>query len=231
MERKGLNPNQLAVQTELKPATVHKALAAGKGLHSDTIATIVQRFPELDADWLLTGKGRMMRHDTSTKVDIPTAEGNIIALRSKVAAGLLKHQGQREFLDKQPRMALPGERFRGGGLLAIQVTGDSMEPTILDGDWLVVRKCDSPKEQVRPGQVYVVVTAEGASAKRLRVDFAEEMILCESDNPDVAPYTIKGSAMVYDVLALIRENPGDQRHSFNVRLVRVEQDVAKLKKR
>ncbi|MBK6894725.1 MAG: S24 family peptidase [Flavobacteriales bacterium] len=42
-------------------------------------------------------------------------------------------------------MALPGERFRGGGLLAIQVTGDSMEPTILDGDWLVVRKCDHPK--------------------------------------------------------------------------------------
>ncbi|HQY04156.1 MAG TPA: S24 family peptidase [Flavobacteriales bacterium] len=175
-----------------------------------------------------------MRHDAhaSKRTHAHSEDGNIIALRSKVAAGLLKHQGQREFLDKQPRMALPGERFRGGGLLAIQVTGDSMEPTILDGDWLVVRKCDHPKEQVRPGQVYVVVTAEGASAKRLRVDFAEELILCESDNPDVAPYTINdGNAMVYDVLALIRENPGDQGHSINARLARLEQDVSKLKRR
>lgn len=159
-------------------------------------------------------------------------DGNIIALGSKVAAGLLKHHGQQEFLRKQPRMALPGQRFRGGGLLAIQVTGDSMEPTILDGDWLVVKQLDSPKEQVRAGQVYVVVTEEGASAKRLRVDFAEEVIHCESDNPIVAPYTINGEhAIVYDVLALIRENPGDQRYSFNARLVRVEQDVARLKKR
>ena len=63
LELQGIKPQQLASQTNLKPAAVHKALSSEKvkGLHSDTVAAIMRRFPELDPDWLILGVGEMLR--------------------------------------------------------------------------------------------------------------------------------------------------------------------------
>lgn len=232
----GTNVNQVTVACGLTPGALNKVLRnETKGVHSTTLEALIVNYPDLNPDWLIAGRGNMLRtsrvsHKTHQADSIGAHDGNIIALSSKVAAGLMRHDNQQEFLNRQPRISLPGERFRGRGMLAIQVTGDSMDPTVLDGDWLIVRRLLEPRRDVRPGHLYVIVTREGAAAKRLHIDFATEVIVCHSDNPAHPPYTIdEKDAMVYDVMALIRENPGDHRYSINARLVQLERTVNKLK--
>lgn len=238
----GTSENALVAKLGWSQGSIGKAVKSGGAVNSDRLEQLLREYPKLNPEWLLTGEGTMFRSGTLPKkesrslvADAPGEYGaapGIVMLKSKVAAGLIKQHGLQELLKDQPRMVLPQQQFRSSGLLAIQVTGDSMEPTILDGDWLVVRQLHDPRQEIRPGVVYVVVTASGAHAKRLRVDFATETMVAESDNPDHKPFPITDARpVVYDVLALLREKPGDQRHSFNARLVRVEEVVKTLNKK
>ncbi len=241
MASRGLNANKLAVQTGLKPATVHKALSEGKGLRSDTVAAILKQYPDINPDWLLLAEGSMLRGQMSRKVDTPShllatepqerygSDGNIIVLDTKAAAGLFKHHGHQEHWAGQPRIRLFGPRYTGNGLFAIQVEGDSMEPVIHEGDWLVIRALHD-REQVRDGRIHVVVTKSGVVTKRLRRSLGGDTFLCESDNPKHKPYHLGADEVpvIYDVLGLVREHVDDQPHGVFHRLLRLESAVAEL---
>src|SRR5690606_36120176 len=112
--------------------------------------------------------------------DAAPAQGNIIVLDSRAAAGLCRHYGQQEYLADRPRISLYGDKYRGSDLLAIEVDGDSMMPTIRGGDWLVVRHLHHPREEVRPGYVHVVLTRDGAMAKRVYPVPKGDVLICKS---------------------------------------------------
>lgn len=57
----GLNINQVTVRCQLTPGALNKAIKAGKGLHSDTIAAVMRAYRDLNPDWLLLGEGEMLR--------------------------------------------------------------------------------------------------------------------------------------------------------------------------
>ncbi len=238
---------QVAKDCGFARGSLEKMLRKGGGLHSDTIAAVLGQFPDLDADWLITGKGNMLKAGASTLAVLPPAKGkasppvravqhaleltgNIIVLDSKAAAGLFKHHGQVEYPSSQPRMRLPG--MDGNGFFAIQVQGDSMEPTVMEGDWLVIRE-QHDRDQVHNGRLYVIVTKGGAVAKRLRRSLGGESFVCESDNPAHKPYTIGAddSPIVYDVLGLVRERVDGQPHGLYHRMLKIERDVAALRNR
>lgn len=157
------------------------------------------------------------------------SDGNIIVLDTKAAAGLFKHHGHQEHWAGQPRIRLFGPRYMGNGLFAIQVEGDSMEPVIHEGDWLVIRALHD-REQVRDGRIHVVATKSGVVTKRLRRSLGGDTFLCESDNPKHKPYHLGADEMpvIYDVLGLVREHVDDQPHGFFHRLLRLETTVAEL---
>lgn len=215
-----------------------RKVMAGENLPGyEMLADIARNFANINYHWLLTGEGvPIVEPSTSQAATTPpprhaiAQEGNIIILDSKVAAGALQHYDQAERLRGQERMSLPW--LGGSGLLAVQVDGDSMEPTILGGDWLVIRRLADPLHEIRAGHVYVVTSHNKALAKRLHVDRAGHAILCKSDNPAHADIRIKDERpVVYDVLAILREGVGDQRHNMQARLLRVEQEVERLKGR
>ena len=228
----GVSENEFTRRTQWSQGLLGKAVKRGSAIGSDKIDQVLRHFPEINAHWIITGEGPMTSTVDKQEHSAPASnDGNIVVLNSKAAAGLYKHHGQQEYLRGHSRMTLPGQQFMGDGLLAIQVDGDSMDPTVIDGDWLVVRQLRQPKEEVQPGHLYVVVTEGGAMAKRLYIDIAGRRLVCESDNPDHKPiYITEKAPVVYGVLALLRERPGDQRHSFNARLIRVEQNLSALKK-
>lgn len=62
IEQKGININQITVRCGLTHGALNKALRKeGGGLHSETIERILQNYPDLDADWLMTGIGHWKR--------------------------------------------------------------------------------------------------------------------------------------------------------------------------
>jgi hypothetical protein len=91
IQESGTNINQVTVRAGLKAGTLNKALAVAGQLRSDTVAAILQAYPELSADWLLLGYGPMRRRyprspdmdqsrheELSLAADPPTAYGAML---------------------------------------------------------------------------------------------------------------------------------------------------------
>jgi len=98
--------------------------------------------------------------------ELPALKQRRIPLLGKVAAGVPiyadDHVEGHEFIDS---------KYRNDGFeyFALRVSGHSMEPTIQDGDIVVVRQQDT----VDSGQIAIVlVDGEDATAKEVRIDKA-----------------------------------------------------------
>jgi len=52
---------QFEQKISVSEGLIHKALARKSGLKSDTLAKIMDIFPQINPDWLLLGKGEMLR--------------------------------------------------------------------------------------------------------------------------------------------------------------------------
>jgi phage repressor protein C with HTH and peptisase S24 domain len=71
---------------------------------------------------------------------------------------------------------------RGGGYLALLADGDSMEPTIFDGDLMVIDQVLSPALELKVGQVYVVLTHNDDSYVKRLINYDITNLCFASDN-------------------------------------------------
>lgn len=60
MNAKDLNNNKITIQCGLSNGLLGNAFKSGNGLNSDTIEKLLRNYPDLSADWLLTGRGSML---------------------------------------------------------------------------------------------------------------------------------------------------------------------------
>ncbi|MBL8002355.1 MAG: LexA family transcriptional regulator [Flavobacteriales bacterium] len=218
---------------------------------------IARKFADLNPRWLLTGEGSPLRVDSAPPAPASESQaavlqqkrergiaaieammegfevgadvGNIIMLDSKAAAGLPANYGNAEYLRDQPRLSLPGHKYRGAGLIALQVEGDSMDPTVRHDDWIIAKLLTDPVQELREGYLYVLVTRDGCVAKRL-YRTVTDAFLCKSDNEDYPPYeqAIGPGDQVYKALALFSENLSHRRDGLFDRLVSLEKAVMRL---
>jgi hypothetical protein len=61
MEKSGINDNQMTVKASLSVGLLGKAKKSGKDMAAESIEKILCAYPELSADWLLTGRGNMTK--------------------------------------------------------------------------------------------------------------------------------------------------------------------------
>lgn len=67
MKLKGINDNQMTIAAGLSVGLLGKLKKSGKGMNSSNIEKILYSYPEINASWLLTGKGEMLvSHDPPT---------------------------------------------------------------------------------------------------------------------------------------------------------------------
>ena len=81
--------------------------------------------------------------------------------------------------------------FRNGTFRAFQVTGQSMEPTLRTGDWLVCEFTEKLKD-IKNGEMYVVVSDSKESVVVKRVEFNEltGRLYLQSDNAVFPTYSV-----------------------------------------
>jgi hypothetical protein len=176
-----------------------------------------------------------VRFDLSGQPAVVTvAEGgepNIVMLNAQAAAGLPANYANPEWFVGKPAFRLPGYRYNSGTLVAVQVIGDSMHPTIGHEDWLIARHLVNPLQELREGYVHLLVARDGVVAKRLFK--APGGFLCRSDNELYPPYELPyGEALqVYVVLAILSEDLSNKGADIRERLGRLEKDVLALQGR
>lgn len=141
---------------------------------SDVIEKTTAAYPSLNLDWLITGKGSMLKvemlKDKPIKGSIPFYEslpvsaGNLdVLIKSSEPTGWLN---------------LPGVSAKA----LFPVVGCSMKPEINPGDMIGVVPLDA-WDMVDPDKVYFIITSDDRMIKHLAVDDIDEDILwCISPN-------------------------------------------------
>lgn len=185
----------------------------GNALYSevggDVIAKILSNHPKLNAEWLLTGNGEMLKSEEATeliktpprveiiepikvegrnlmpKVVVVDDEDNdrIPLVSVKAQAGYLEGYEDCNYIEELPTYSLP--EMRNGTFRMFQVNGFSMYPTLQDGSYVVGQFVEN-WEWLSDNRVCVVVTErDGVIVKRV-INRAKErgFLYCKSDNRD-----------------------------------------------
>ncbi len=148
-----------------------------------TLARVLNVRPE----WLLTGELPQHAHDVEVdeaKEGRDSGEFPLIPQYSPVASMGKGSEAQEECVERHlafRREWLVREGLFPDALSLIRAEGDSMEPTLSDGDMLLV---DHTKREVVDGRLYAIRLDMRLYAKRLQL-LPKQRILVKSDNPNV----------------------------------------------
>lgn len=113
---------------------------------------------------------------------------NIVLVPNKAMAGYAMATNTPQYLADFPRFSVPGLE---GNLIAFEISGDSMMPTITNGDFVVCEPLERG-EPIRDNQVYVIVT-DVVVAKRIqqiKLDSVLRELRLISDNDRYQPYNV-----------------------------------------
>lgn len=150
----------------------------------------------INEDWLLDGKGQMEKADRrSTRPHIPADKAVVAAGFVGSAIGSVRE----DECEVRPVMApFPWYDF------TIEVSGDSMEPTLQDGDIIACEWLPRDAEY-KKGNIYVLDTNEGAVVKRITND--GNVIHCHSDNPKYKDFIVDVDSIlrIARVVGFVRE--------------------------
>lgn len=195
----GMTFNKLATELGLSNSYFSKMVKNNGSIGSDIIENILRTHPELNADWLITGRGRMLRHEVAATNTVSTTsthaqDDNFISIPLvdiSVAAGCCGYDNP-DYLEVVDTIKMPSSMVHDGcRYFCVHIKGESMSPTLLDSSYVVVRLLERSEWQDMPDRhVYVVSDCDGRSyIKRVKNRFSKHgFIVCMSDNIDKVNY-------------------------------------------
>lgn len=205
---KNITFNKLAIELGLSNSYFSKMYKNGGSIGSDVIEKILRIHTDINANWLLTGRGSMLNdqasgapfvsapgHETPpVQINLPANVDDdfvrIPIVDVSVAAGDGYYNPH--YIEEVECISMPRALIKDGCIyLCVRTKGHSMTPSILDGGYLVVRLMDRCEwGDIRDNYVYVVSDRDGkAYVKRLKNRLRQHgFIVCMSDNADKQNY-------------------------------------------
>ena len=197
----GLTQEEIARRFGVSKQAVNSLLTGRKPFGKQNAIKWANEFG-LNAAWLLTGEGEMVKQSTKEVAEFSeygTPVYDVDATCGDISRPVLfadEHIiGHVNLPNLSPNSAI------------IRANGDSMEPHIKDGDWIAVRQVFNFNE-IFYGQVYLVITDENRLLKYLRRDEDEQhYVILRSENERyddirLAKSSIRHLFIVENVLSL-----------------------------
>lgn len=145
-----------------------RAIAKGTDIQAKWIEGVVENYPHYSSEWLLTGKGPMLKtalQETMTVEPVRSESPNKGAPYYDVdfLGGF-----DLTFNDQtiNPEYNIDFKPFNKPGVTWVNITGHSMEPKINHGDIIALKECRL--EDVQYGEIYAVVLDTIRTVKILR---------------------------------------------------------------
>ena len=186
-----------------------KDMETGKQKITYETAKLIEKNFSINPDWLLTGEGEMYKqtenrvqkarellnniennHKTDV-INVPFYEDIYASAGAGAYNEELTPTQKLTFSENFLRNMLNIIDF--AGLHIITAVGDSMQPTIFDGDKLFVLPLKD--HNINDGGVYVISTPFGVLVKRVYIYPIEQKIILHSDNPDIKDEVLEGEIM------------------------------------
>lgn len=180
-------------------ASMVTEIAKGRSsVGTSAIQNIVSQF-NIDANWLLTGKGEMLEDTTAEQdqtkniaVHVPegSREGIPLIPIDAMAGALTDERTVYEY--ECERYVVP--IFKGADFL-IPVKGSSMYPKYNSGDIVACQNVPMTDLFFQWNKVYVIDTRQGALIKRIKPGHDKDHVLIVSENEEYEPFELPMSAI------------------------------------
>ena len=205
-EKEGITIGAIERKIGASKGVLSRAMTNGTDIQAKWITAIVENYPYVSADRLLTGKGEMITSSESSqkkmvKVSEQSQEG-IPLIPLDAMAGYFEGEMQVLLRDCE-RYIVPGMPRAD---FLITVKGDSMMPSYFPGDIVACVRVPIKDVFFQFGRVYVLDTNQGAIIKRIEKSEDDESILIVSENEKYSPFTLHLSQVrsIALVIGLIR---------------------------
>jgi phage repressor protein C with HTH and peptisase S24 domain len=162
-----------------------KGSAKKTPINSLFLENLLTKYPELSAEWLVTGRGPMLRNDTTVAQRTTELGAGIPLIPIEAIAGIPAGEdiGIR-FIDCT-RYVIP-EFANLNVEYMVRVSGSSMYPKYSNGDVLACRRIQDVLF-FQWGKIYVIDSSQGPLVKRVFQDEDPDRILLVSDNKEHYP--------------------------------------------
>ena len=174
IENKGISKYKFYQQSGLS----NGALDKGENIGSDKCEKILYAFPDLNSDWLLTGRGSMLKNNepesVDNKEDIEEKELPEVNYEYKGAPyyNVDFIGGFDLVLNDQtnnPDYYINFPPYNKEGVVWCNITGHSMEPELNNGDFIALKEMTDPIEYLPYGEIYGIITDNYRTVKRIRM--------------------------------------------------------------
>lgn len=181
-------------------ASFGKCLKKGGAIGTDKLENILSVYTDISPNWLLTGKGEMLRNTTELT---PTKDGTGIPLIPVEAMAGCFTGSKTILLQECDRYVVPA--FKNADFL-IYVRGDSMQPRYYSGDMVACKMLSPTDLFFQWGKVYVLDTDQGALIKKVEQGTDDETITLVSENENYKPFLLPRRSVYHIaiVMGLIR---------------------------
>lgn len=203
-----INSNSFEKEVGWSKGMVQKIMKGGS-ITEESLLKVFSRYPQVNTEWWFRNTGNVLKSTENEnnlsvmnepgeiyqKVKTPEpivitvdnhGSENILMVNSRAFAGYTTSMQEPEYLKKLPAFGLPLPEFKNATLRAFQASGQSMEPTIWNGDWLIGQWVEDWPFNIKDGYIYIVVTNETILVKRLLNRISQDKVIIQSDNESFA---------------------------------------------
>lgn len=207
LDFKGITNQKFEIEVGYSNGAFGSQLKNDKSIGSDKLENILNKYSEINPEWLLTGKGEMLKQNALINVESSFEPRGIPMLPFDAFAGMGDDTiSGVDFDTIEDRYVIP--LFDGIKIdFMIPVRGSSMFPKYSSGDVVACRLVEELLF-VQWNKVYVIDTiSQGVIMKRLLKGNSTDHIICKSDNKDYGEFSvpmndIRSIALVVGVIRL-----------------------------
>ncbi len=171
----------------------HKNIGVGNGylskvtsIGSDIIESIVENYPEINVEWLITGDGSILKKEPQTDMEVKEpyeTYGNrkgipVIPQSAQAGFNTFDISVYSKNIDQYLNVPVIHEKAD----FAIKIEGDSMSPRYTAGTYIICKNITGITE-VRWERVYLILVNHAPMLKRIYPSQNGDTIILRSDNP------------------------------------------------
>lgn len=198
-EQRIRSSRQFALSLEYLPQSLSEILKNRRDVTIELLRKAVAEY-KINPVYLFTGEGPMFLTEAATQdlkvLTIVTDAQNderIVHVPIPAQAGYASDGADPTFIQNLPAYSLPDYKYKVGTHRSFDVSGDSMEPTLFEGDKVICSYLEPSlwETSVKKNYVYVVVTRGEVLVRRIDEYLKEEKkirLLC--DNAYYEPFMV-----------------------------------------
>lgn len=194
IKNQGLSVRSFEQAISASDGMIRRAINNKTDIQSKWLSKIADNYPQLNLNWLITGKGDMIISTQNTDIkneELPVAHRTestkgipLIPINAMAGA----------FTDDQTIMEYECDRyiipsFKGADFL-IGVKGSSMYPKYNSGDIVACKRLNLNDLFFQWNKVYVLDTDQGPLIKRIKPGKDKEHVTIVSDNKEYEPFEL-----------------------------------------